>query len=152
MTPGASWEAWNALGVLADQSRDFEAADLAYSRAIGSAPDKAEIANNRGWSFMLRGDWQQAVVELERGHALDPSSKRIANNLELARAASAEALPLRLPSETDDEWAARLNDFGVVAMNKGDRDAAIAAFTQAIEARSVWFERAANNLKLAQSQ
>lgn len=149
--PDASWVAWNALGVLADRRRDFAEADRGYAKAAELAPDEAEIANNLGWSLLMRGEWEAAVVKLERAHRLDPRSKRIANNLELARAAVAEDLPVRRSGESDEDWSARLNDAGVVARLRGDTPRAVAAFTRALEARSVWFERAANNLEIVRA-
>ena len=89
---------------------------------------------------------------LERAAALDPKSQRIADNLDLARTAVSEDLPQRRPGESDGDWAARLNDAGVMARIRGQQKLAIAAFAQAIEARSQWFERAANNLAISQAQ
>lgn len=144
----ASWRAWNARGALADRRQDWTEADLAYDHAQALGPDRPEVLNNRGWSLLLRGDWDGALPLLERAAEIDPKSRRIADNLELARAAVAEDLPRRRPGETNRDWAARLNDAGVLAIASGDRQRAIAAFTQAIEASSHWFERAANNLAL----
>ena len=144
--PSASWRAWNALGVAADRQADWSTADQAYARAGEMAPRSAEVANNSGWSLLLRGNWRGAITQLERAAALDASSKRIADNLELARAAEADSLPRRRNGETAADWAARLNDAGVVARLRGDRKRAVAAFAQAIEAHTEWFERAANNL------
>lgn len=142
----ATWRAWNARGVAADFRRDWAAADAHYARAATLAPDRAEIANNQGWSLLIRGNWAEAVRPLERAAALDPKSPRIASNLELARAAIAERLPQRRSGESDESWAARLNDAGLIAQVRGDRRRAIAAFSQALSLRSEWFERAANNL------
>ena len=77
-------------------------------------------------------------------------NRRIADNLELARAALDEDLPERRPNESPTSWAARLNDAGVIAEMQGLRVKAAAAFSRAVEARGSWFERAANNLKVAQ--
>lgn len=148
--PGASWRVWNTLGVLADLRQDFAEADRGYAKAVELAPQEAEIANNMGWSRVLRGEWEAAAASLERAHALDPASRRIANNLELARAALAEDLPARAAPESNEAWAARLNDAGVAAHMRGDNARAIAAFAQAIQARSTWYERAANNLERVQ--
>lgn len=144
--PSASWRAWNARGALADFNRDWAGADEAYDRASKLSPDRAEILNNRGWSLMLRGEFAAAVPLIERAAGLDPKAPRIAANLELVRAAVAQDLPRRRPGESDSDWAARLNDAGVVAATGGERRRAIAAFSQAIEASSQWFEKAANNL------
>jgi Flp pilus assembly protein TadD len=150
--PGASWRAWNAQGAIADTRGDWAGADTAYDKADRLAPGHFEIANNRGWSRILRGDWQGAIPFLQQAIALDPKSARAANNLELARAALATELPRRRADESDHDWAARLNDAGVAAQILGDRKRAVAAFTQALEASSSWYDRAANNLKAASSK
>lgn len=147
---GASWRAWNARGAVADHRRDWAEADLAYDRALQLAPSNAIVLNNRGWSLLLRGDWAEALPLLEQAAALAPGTRRIADNLELARAALADDLPKRRAGESNSSWAARLNDAGVLAMASGDRKRAIAAFAQAIEARTKWFDRAANNLAIAE--
>jgi Flp pilus assembly protein TadD len=146
----ASWRSWNARGVLADMRQDWADADLSYARAEALAPTSAGVANNRGWSMLLRGRWTDAALILEQAAALDPGSARIAGNLELARAALDEDLPERKPGESLADWAARLNDAGVVAQLQGLPMKASAAFSSALEARGKWFDRAANNLKLAQ--
>ena len=105
------------------------------------------MVNNQGWSLLLRGDWRRAETVFERAAALDPRSKRIASNLELARAALASDLPQRRAGESEHDWAARLNDAGVAAKVLGDRTRAIAAFTQALEVSGSWYTRAANNLE-----
>ncbi len=144
-----SWRAWNARGVVADLQQDWRAADTAYGEAAKLAPNAADLINNRGWSQLLRGDWKRAAGLFEQATELDPRSTRIANNLELARAAMAGELPGRKAGETDRGWAARLNDAGMAAQLMGDRQRAVAAFTQALEASGTWYARAANNLQAA---
>lgn len=151
-SPAASWRAWNARGVLADQRGDWDDADRSYARATKAAGSRPEILNNRGWSLLARGRWTEALALLDQAARRDPRSARIANNLELAKAALSEDLPSRNPAENDSDWAARLNDAGVVAGVSGDRKRAIAAFAQAISARGRWFERAANNLAVAEDK
>ncbi len=151
-SPDASWRAWNARGVLADRRGNWDEAELAYERAAKIAPDQPEILNNHGWSLLARGRWDEASPLFERAARLDPKSVRIANNLELAKAAISEDLPQRRSRESNADWAARLNDAGVVANIRGDRQRAIAAFARAISARDRWFERAANNLALAEAR
>lgn len=149
-SPAASWRAWNARAVLADQRGEWEESDLAYDRAASLAPVRPEILNNRGWSLLTRSRWSEALALLEQASVLDPKSARIANNLELAKAALSEDLPRRRDGESDGDWAARLNDAGLLAGVRGDRKRAIAAFAQAIVARHQWFDRAANNLAVAE--
>jgi Flp pilus assembly protein TadD len=149
---GASWRAWNARGALADLDRHWTDADAAYAEALRLAPDEAVVFNNHGWSLLLRGDWHHAIEDLEKAAMVDSKSVRIANNLELARAALAADLPTRRDGESDEAWAERLNDAGVAAEILGDRTRAVAAFTQALEASGRWYVRAANNLEAASRQ
>jgi hypothetical protein len=62
-----------------------------------------------------------------------------------------DGLPQRRPGESDRAWSARLNDAGVAAAARGERGRAVAAFAQAIEARSTWYGRAADNLAAVQA-
>ena len=146
-SPGSSWRAWNARGVIADFERDWRTADSSYARARELASTEAEVINNEGWSHLLRGDWSGALPLLEQAAKLEPNSERIANNLDLAQAALATDLPERRAGESDASWAQRLNDAGVAAELGGDRTKAIAAFTRALRASGVWYARASNNLE-----
>jgi Tfp pilus assembly protein PilF len=145
--PSASWRAWNALGVVADLRSDWVTADDCYSQAMKLAPDELGPINNQGWSLLLRGRWQDALGYFEKASAINPKAKRAGNNLELARNALAAELPASRAGETDESWAARLNDAGMAAAILGDRGRAIAAFTQALDASGTWYARAANNLE-----
>lgn len=145
-SPAASWRAWNAAGVLADDRRDWAAADLAYANAAAAAPLDPMLLNNRGWSAFMRGDWPTARRLLQQAEALDGSNPRIRNNLQLARAALDESLPERAPHENDQAYSARLNDAGMVAALRQDRPRAVSAFARAIDVRGIWYQRAANNL------
>lgn len=144
---GASWRAWNALGVVADLRSDWTTADACYDEAARLVPGEVEPINNRGWSQLLRGNWREALSLFETAIALDPKSARAVNNLELARSALAAELPSRRRGESDSSWAARLNDAGVAAAILGDTGRATAAFSQALDVSGTWYVRAANNLE-----
>ena len=144
--PGAGWRSWNARGVAADRQGRWDEADAAYVQAARLDPSRAEVPNNRGWSLMLRGRWSEASDQFEKAAAINPKLPRLANNLELARAAMAADLPQRMAGESDEAFAARLNDAGVVAAASGQPKRAAAAFAQAIELKSRWYDRAAENL------
>jgi Flp pilus assembly protein TadD len=151
-SPRASWRAWNALAALDDMKGDWAKADESYEHASRLAPNEVALVNNRGWSLLMRGRWQEARTYFEQAASMDPKSTRIANNLELANAALAAELPRRQPGESQGDWAKRLNDAGVAAAILGDKQRAIAAFTQALNASGTWYERAANNLEAAKQQ
>jgi len=144
--PGVGWRAWNARGAAADLQGRWEEADAAYARAAALDPERAEVPNNQGWSLLLRGNWAEALTAFDRAAAIDPKLPRLANNLELARAAVAADLPQRMQGEGDEAYAARLNDAGVVAAANGQASRAEAAFSQAIQLKSRWYVRAADNL------
>lgn len=143
----ATWRAWNAKAVLCDQRGDWTCADEAFQVATSMAPDQPQVLNNHGWSLLLRGQWGDAAELLEKASDLGPHLRRSQNNLELARAALAEDLPQRRPDESDADFAARLNDAGVLAAMRGDRGRAIAAFSRALEVSDSWYARAAANLE-----
>ena len=146
--PGATWRTWGLRAALADDARDWAAADRAYEKASKLFPGRPELLNNQAWSHLLRGDAARAVSLLEEAMSIGPRVPRIANNLELARSALAQELPLRRAGENDETYAARLNDAGVIASFLGDRGRAVAAFSQAIHARPTWSERTAHNLRI----
>jgi tetratricopeptide (TPR) repeat protein len=148
--PSADWRAWSARGVAADRRRDWATADRAYAAGLTLAPDNPVLLNNLGWSLLLRGRWQEAATSLTRAARLSPANRRIADNAELARAGVAADLPARRDGESDAAFAARLNDAGVIAFAKGEKGRAIAAFARALEVSDAWFDRAANNLALAE--
>jgi Flp pilus assembly protein TadD len=146
-SPGATWRAWNALGVAADLRGDWVKADQCYDEAEQLAPAEFEPLNNHGWSLALRNKWSAAIPYFERAVALQPKATRARDNLDLARAAVEARLPDRRAGESSESWAARLNDAGLAAETVGDKARATAAFTQALEVSGTWYARAANNLK-----
>jgi Flp pilus assembly protein TadD len=76
-------EAWLGLAASYDHLRRFDLADRAYLRAIRLVGLSAEILNNRGYSFMLRGDLAKARKDLLAARARDPQNPMIHNNLRL---------------------------------------------------------------------
>jgi Flp pilus assembly protein TadD len=76
-------ESWIGLAASYDRLRRYDLADRAYDQAIKIAGPTPEILNNRGYSYMLRGDYRRARETLLTAHAHDPSNPYIKNNLEL---------------------------------------------------------------------
>jgi Flp pilus assembly protein TadD len=79
-------EAWLGLAASYDRLRRFELADRAYDQAVKVAGPTAEILNNRGYSYMLRGDAKRARETLLEAQGKDPGNTYIKNNLELLEA------------------------------------------------------------------
>jgi Flp pilus assembly protein TadD len=149
--PRPGWQAWNARAVAADRRRDWQTSDRAYAAGLKVAPQSASLLNNLGWSLMLRGRWDEAEKLLAQAHALAPGEGRIADNFDLARSAAAAGLPVRERGESDADYAARLNDAGVVAIGQSKGRKAVAAFARALEVSDSWYVRAANNLSIAEA-
>jgi Flp pilus assembly protein TadD len=76
-------ESWLALAASYDRLRRFELADRAYDQAVKIGGSTGEILNNRGYSYMLRGDYQRARETLLEAQAQEPGNAYVKNNLEL---------------------------------------------------------------------
>jgi Flp pilus assembly protein TadD len=76
-------ESWLDLAAAYDRLRRFDLADRAYGQAIGIVGPTAEILNNQGYSYMLRGDYKRAREKLTAAQRRDPSNKFVHNNLVL---------------------------------------------------------------------
>jgi Flp pilus assembly protein TadD len=76
-------EAWVGLAAAYDRLRRFDLADRAYEQAVAIIGPTPELLNNRGYSYMLRGDYPHARTTLLAAAAKDPKNPYIKNNLEL---------------------------------------------------------------------
>jgi len=76
-------EAWLGLAASYDKLRRFDLADRAYKQAIGLAGPTAEILNNQGYSYLLRGDRARAREKLLAAYAKEPNNPYVKNNLDL---------------------------------------------------------------------
>jgi len=79
-------EAWVGLAASYDRLRRFDLADRAYDQAAKISGPTASLLNNRGYSYMLRGDYRRAHQTLLEALAKDPKNPYIKNNLELLEA------------------------------------------------------------------
>lgn len=81
-TPANS-RAWLGLAASYDQLGRYELADRAYDHLLKQEGRKASILNNKGYSFILRGDMDKARPLLHEAQALAPENTIIAGNLQL---------------------------------------------------------------------
>ena len=75
--------AWIGLAASYDHEGRFDLADQAYRQAVELAGESTELLNNRGYSYMLRGEFGKARGDLMKAYARDPANPIIANNLKL---------------------------------------------------------------------
>jgi len=76
-------EAWLGLAAAYDRLRRFDLADRAYEEVIKIGGPTAEILNNQGYSYMLRGQFNRAREILMAARAKDPGNPYVENNLAL---------------------------------------------------------------------
>jgi Flp pilus assembly protein TadD len=84
-------EAWLDLAASYDRLRRFDLADRAYGQAISIVGPTAEILNNQGYSYMLRGDTKRARDKLMAAQRKDPANRYVQNNLQLLAASFHES-------------------------------------------------------------
>jgi tetratricopeptide (TPR) repeat protein len=75
--------AWIGLAASYDRLRRFDLADRAYAAAIRLVGPTAEILNDQGFSYMLRGDYARAHKKLEEARAKDPANPYVQANMQL---------------------------------------------------------------------
>jgi Flp pilus assembly protein TadD len=80
---GGDPEAWLGLAAAYDQLKRFGLADRAYRQVLKLTGPTAEVLNNRGYSYLLRGNLRRASQDLSAAAARDPDNERIQNNLRL---------------------------------------------------------------------
>jgi Flp pilus assembly protein TadD len=74
---------WVGLAASYDRLGRYELADRAYEQATKLSGATYEILNNRGFSYLLRGDATRAAAMLQRARALHPQDPIVSNNLTL---------------------------------------------------------------------
>jgi Tfp pilus assembly protein PilF len=75
--------AWIGLAASYDRLGRFDLADRAYGSAIHLTGETTAILNNRGYSYMLRGDLNSARREFLKALHREPGNPMILNNLKL---------------------------------------------------------------------
>jgi Flp pilus assembly protein TadD len=73
--------AWLGLAASYDQLKRWTLADRAYAKAFKITGATPEFLNNRGYSYLLRGDVRRASADLSLAAARDPDNEHIQNNL-----------------------------------------------------------------------
>ena len=75
--------AWIGLAASYDRLGRFDLADRAYTEAIRLEGETTAILNNRGYSYMLRGDLISARKVLLKAYEREPANPLILNNIKL---------------------------------------------------------------------
>ncbi len=72
-----------------DRLGRFDLSDRVYAALRRITGETAQYYNNMGYSYMLRGSLQAALVNFRKAAALDPDNLTIANNIQLLSDAAA---------------------------------------------------------------
>ncbi len=75
--------AWIGLAASYDRISRFDLADRAYKNAIGLSGETAQILNNQGYSYLLRGNVAAARAKFMKARERDPSNPTLVNNIKL---------------------------------------------------------------------
>jgi Flp pilus assembly protein TadD len=75
--------AWIGLAASYDRLGRFDLADRAYDSAIRLVGETTAILNNRGYSYMLRGNLVAARRDFLKAYEREPGNPTILNNLKL---------------------------------------------------------------------
>jgi Flp pilus assembly protein TadD len=145
-----AWRAWNALGGEWDKRREWPRAEEAYTHALKLSRDAAPALNNRGYSRMLQGRLDEAVIDFVAALRKDPALAPARTNLRLAMAMRGEYDQAMAGAGSDNPSAA-LNNAGFAAMMRGEYDRAIDLFEKSMESKGEFYARASANLQVARS-
>lgn len=74
-------EAWLGLAASYDKLKRYDLADRAYDKVVGLFGATPEYLNNRGYSYLLRGDVERASGLLAEAAIQDPENERVLANL-----------------------------------------------------------------------
>jgi Flp pilus assembly protein TadD len=74
---------WIGLAACYDRLSRFDLADRAYQTAIRLSGETAQILNNQGYSYMLRGNLSAARSKLAKARSQEPDNPLVQNNIKL---------------------------------------------------------------------
>lgn len=139
------WRAHNILGVLADQRSEFHVALAHYDRALELNPKSDSVMINRGYSRYLNEEYREAALDFY-DVATRSGNPKAWKNLGLVYARQGwytSALETYLEVLNSAEAH---NEIGAIAMENGDREAALQYLEEAIRQSPTYFASAEKNL------
>ncbi|WP_193370765.1 tetratricopeptide repeat protein [Pelagibius marinus] len=144
------WRAWNAIGTLHDRAGEWDAAAMAYDRALEIRPDSAMLYNNRGFSHLLRRDHQAAIADFDAALQLEPDMEAARENMRLAFAWAGQ-YDRALVGVSQKDIGRAFNNIGFVALLRGDLPAAESYLLRSMEIDPKFNRTANKNLEYLKS-
>lgn len=144
-----SWQAYNALGILADMDGNAVEAEQYYQQALGVNPGSPLIFNNLGYSRYLAGDLLGAQAALQAALRANPSYELAWRNLGLVHARQKNYDSALEAIGRTGAQAEAYNDVGFVSMMSGDYAEALSFFEEAMRLSPAYYVMASENAKNA---
>lgn len=144
------WRAWNALAVERDRRKEWAGSEAAYAEALKAPAAGAFVWNNRGYSRLLQGRYEEASADFISALEKDPGLSTARTNLRLSLALRGDYTRATAGSGAEDRGTV-LNNAGFAAVLRGDLVQAEVLFHQAIEARGSSYGRAIENLAMVKA-
>lgn len=136
--------------MLSDHDTNWQASDTAYAKAESLSANPAPVLNNWGVSMMSREDFPGAIAKFQRALSYDSRLFNAKNNMAIARGLQGNYQLPPVPM-TETEKAYILNNLGLIALRKGDKDVARGLFAAAVAAHPQHYAAAASRLAALES-
>lgn len=151
-TDPARWQAFNALGIIADIDGDPEEAEAHYLKALARQPQSVQILNNLGYSSYLAGNWDAARKYYLRALDIDRGSHEVWSNLGLLNVRQGRHDEAVDAFKAVMKPAEALNAVGYLCLVAGEYEIAKAFLKRAIEVSPTYYVEAYQNLARVQSR
>jgi Tfp pilus assembly protein PilF len=140
------WRAWNGLGFYHDHRKEWAQSEKCYIAALKERRDKPSLFNNRGFSKLMQGRYEEAILDFKAALRLNQNLAIARMNIRLAQAWLGRYVEA-IAGASQRELPEVLNNVGYIAMLKGEYSAAQAYFSRAMELSPSFNETASNNLQ-----
>lgn len=131
--------------LLADHKQNWPAADAAYASAEALTTNPAGVLNNWGVSLMSRGALPRAESTFERALTFNSRLFSAKNNLAISRGLQGN-YQLPVVPMTEKEKAIILNNLGLIALRRGEKNIAKGLLAAAVDTHPQHYAAAADRL------
>lgn len=143
------WSAHNFLGIISDRRNNHTVAMEHYQKALIFQPDNSNMLNNLGMAYLLNKEFEKAVEVFQRAVMLGAKNPKVWNNLGLTHMKLGQYAEAFDAFQGGMDEARAFNNLGIVFLEKGQSARAAQCFKAAIESQPTYYEKANNNLELA---
>ncbi|MWJ26989.1 tetratricopeptide repeat protein [Halomonas sp. ZH2S] len=141
----APWQAYNAMGVIADMRGEYTLAQSHYEKALEASPGTPLVLNNLGYSRYLAGDWEEARRALRRAVGVNPGYELAWRNLGLVYARGGDFETAVEAVARNGDRAKAYNDIGYISMLEGRYNDAMGFFEEAMRLSPAYYVTASQN-------